>query len=77
MGYLLGGLKPEPGSVRGLEGLSAPMIGREDELNKLLALSDDLIEHGNGKFVLITGEGGLGKSRLVSELKSQFVKARV
>jgi predicted ATPase/class 3 adenylate cyclase len=71
-GYLLSGLKTEPGSVRGLEGLRAPMIGREDELDKLLASSDELIEHSTGKFVLITGEGGLGKSRLVAELKSRI-----
>lgn len=43
-----------------------PMIGREKELN-LIAERLDLAVKGKGQIVGITGEAGLGKSRLVAE----------
>lgn len=33
--YRLRGLKPEPGSTRGIEGLRSPLVGREEELCRL------------------------------------------
>ena len=61
--------KDEPGSARGLEGLRAPMVGRETELSRLQALLERLSFERQGAIVLLTGEGGMGKSRLTSELK--------
>ncbi|HTJ58414.1 MAG TPA: adenylate/guanylate cyclase domain-containing protein [Devosiaceae bacterium] len=62
------GAKAVPGKSRGLEGLSSPLVGREREFGllreKLLAL-----ETGIGSVVAITGEAGLGKSRLIAELR--------
>ncbi|RPI23611.1 MAG: hypothetical protein EHM70_22300, partial [Chloroflexota bacterium] len=69
-GHRLIGPKSKPGSVRGIEGLKAPMIGRDYELHRLLEAADSLIQNGRGHFVLITGEAGIGKSRLTSELKT-------
>lgn len=68
--YHVLGLKRTPGSVRGIEGLHAPMIGRAKELAKLQKASDALQERGQGQLVLIVGEAGIGKSRLTSELKA-------
>ncbi|MEK7468158.1 MAG: adenylate/guanylate cyclase domain-containing protein [Planctomycetota bacterium] len=48
-----------------------PLVGRETELARLLALFDA----GRGAFVAIEGETGIGKSRLLDELK-RAVKAR-
>jgi len=47
-------------------GLRAPLIGREREMEQLNACLGDLI-NGRGGMVSITGEAGIGKSRLVEE----------
>jgi tetratricopeptide (TPR) repeat protein len=46
----------------------ASFVGRQPELEQLAALARQL-QSGGGAVVGITGEAGLGKSRLVSELK--------
>jgi tetratricopeptide (TPR) repeat protein len=59
---------PRPEKVRGIEGLRADLIGREKEL---AGLSDALaaVRAGRGQIVTLIGEAGVGKSRLVAELK--------
>ncbi|MCH8838519.1 MAG: AAA family ATPase, partial [Candidatus Marinimicrobia bacterium] len=60
--------RPRMEKVRGIEGLRAQMIGRDDELQILKeALSET--RKGKGQMVSVIGEAGLGKSRLVDELK--------
>jgi predicted ATPase len=44
------------------------MVGREDELNKLVSFMDKATQ-GQGNTVFISGEAGIGKTRLVNELK--------
>ncbi|UCG24028.1 MAG: AAA family ATPase [Chloroflexota bacterium] len=63
------GKKAVPGRVRGISGLDAPMIGRDAEMH---TLRGDIIKlrQGEGKIVSIIGEAGLGKSRLVAELRA-------
>jgi serine phosphatase RsbU (regulator of sigma subunit)/class 3 adenylate cyclase len=58
--------KTTPGTLRGLVGLESPMIGRDKELKDLLELCD-YVQSGLGRAVLVTGEPGLGKSRLITE----------
>ncbi len=58
-----------PGKSRGIEGLTAPMVGRDPELRQLRQVSDRLLR-GEGAIVLITGDAGIGKSRLVSEWRT-------
>ena len=60
--------KPVPGPLRGIEGLDAPMIGRDQELDALRAAVADL-NNGRGQIVSLMGEAGLGKSRLIAELR--------
>ena len=48
-----------------------PLVGREQELAALSALLDGLLE-GRGAIVSITGEPGIGKSRLVAEVEERF-----
>ena len=57
------------GRVRGIPGLSAPMIGREEEFARVRRAVDDLATNRRGHIVLVTGNAGIGKSRLTSELK--------
>ncbi len=62
------GVLPQPGSARGLarHGLGAAMVGRADELNRLVAAFDRM-RHGQAQFVNLIGEAGTGKSRLIAE----------
>jgi class 3 adenylate cyclase/tetratricopeptide (TPR) repeat protein len=62
-------LKAQPGRLRGIEGLNSPLIGRDREINVLKARVEDLAR-GNGQIVSVIGEAGLGKSRLISELRN-------
>ena len=61
--------KGVPGSVRGLAGFESPMVGREEELASLLMLYD-AVRAGLGRGALITGEPGMGKTRLIREWKT-------
>jgi predicted ATPase/class 3 adenylate cyclase len=68
-GYRVRTARSRPGSTRGIEGLRAPMIGRDSELNRLKQITGALAAYRQGQMVMIVGEAGLGKSRLVSEVK--------
>lgn len=71
--WLVLGQKERPASVRGLEGLSARMIGRDEELATLRAAAEKLATSGTGWLILITGEAGIGKSRLTTEFKTALI----
>ena len=64
--YEVVGVKADPGKLRGLAGLTSPMVGRDAELAALLTRSDALGQ-GQGGVAVIIGEAGLGKSRLLIE----------
>jgi len=68
--YRVKGTKSKPGSVRGIEGLYAPMIGRDGELERLHQTINAMLSEKTGRFVAVHGEAGIGKSRLISEFKS-------
>ena len=61
-------LKAEPGQVRRIEGLDSPLIGREREIGALREAVAKLAK-GHGQIFSVMGEAGLGKSRLVAELR--------
>lgn len=63
--------KERPGRLRGLEshGISSPLVGRNRELAALLRAMSD-VGAGHGGIVNLVGEAGLGKSRLVAELRN-------
>jgi class 3 adenylate cyclase len=62
--------KTAPSSTRGLAGLVSPMVGRDKDLQTLLQVSA-AVESGLGRVVLVVGEAGLGKSRLISEWQAE------
>jgi class 3 adenylate cyclase len=72
--YEVRGLKPEPGSLRGLAGLESPLIGRREELSSLVR-SAEAVQAGLGRVVVVTGEAGLGKTRLIAEWRSRLSPA--
>lgn len=67
--YRINGLKATPERARGLSGLNSPMVGREAELASLLQLNQ-FLSAGLGRAVLIFGEPGMGKTRLITEWKT-------
>jgi ABC-type transport system substrate-binding protein/class 3 adenylate cyclase len=50
---------------------TGPLFGRRDELEELMRALDTLVE-GAGAVVSITGEAGIGKSRLVAEARKRY-----
>lgn len=68
--YQLKSAKDLSQTQRGLSGMEAPVIGREDDLKVLLQFSQRLQEH-HGGIVVLAGDAGLGKSRLVREFRKQ------
>ena len=64
---LLGAREVSPGQIRGVEGLSSPLVGREQEMATLKAVLGRLL-NGQGGLVSVVGEAGIGKSRLTKEL---------
>jgi tetratricopeptide (TPR) repeat protein len=56
------------GSLRGIQGLNAPLIGRRVQMDALWAAADELSQ-GRGQIVSVMGEAGLGKSRLITEFR--------
>jgi class 3 adenylate cyclase/tetratricopeptide (TPR) repeat protein len=54
--------------TRGIEGLQAEMVGREAELRALQQPIADL-RRGVGRIVVVLGEAGLGKTRLIMEAR--------
>jgi class 3 adenylate cyclase/tetratricopeptide (TPR) repeat protein len=67
--YRLLGAKATPEPTRGIGGLRAPLIGRDEELEQIGNAMAELAR-GNGSALAIVGEAGLGKSRLVAEARS-------
>src|SRR5829696_1019757 len=59
-----------PGKVRGLEGegLTSPLVGRATEF-QLVHDKLEGVREGRGAFVAVMGEAGLGKSRLLAEVR--------
>jgi class 3 adenylate cyclase len=64
--------KAHPGRRRGINGVSAPLIGRNSELAQLReALAH--VKAGHGQVVCLIGEAGIGKSRLIEEARKAWL----
>ena len=73
--YKLAGKIERPAS--GLERqIFSEMVGRDDDLNKL-ELQVNKAASGEGSIVNVIGEAGIGKSRLIAELRNSSVMKRV
>ncbi len=69
--YQVVGARGQPGSMRGLTGLRAPLVGRTPEAQRLWLVASNL-QAGRGGVVLVEGEAGIGKSRLVAEVRQKL-----
>ena len=61
--------------VRFSSGLQVPMIGRAHDMNRLQDVLTQVGQDGRRRVALITGEAGLGKSRLVAEFRRTVSEA--
>lgn len=59
-------LGPRPG---GEAGPLAPLVGREAEMSRLAGVVEEL-RAGRGQIVFVAGEAGIGKTRLLAELRA-------
>ena len=66
--YEVSGAKAVAGNLRGLAGITSPLVGREQEIEVLTSRLTGL-QHNQGGVVALLGEAGLGKSRLIAELR--------
>jgi class 3 adenylate cyclase/predicted ATPase len=64
--WALTGLRDGPPSDR-----LGPFVGRRSELRQFEALLDDCLEEGQGQAILIRGEPGIGKTRLIEEFSAR------
>jgi class 3 adenylate cyclase len=70
--YLVKNVKPRAFRVRtlGVEGVETRMVGRETELKHLQDALLTAMEDGEGHVVTVSGEAGVGKSRLLYEFQN-------
>ena len=68
--YEVSGLKADAVRTRGLQGVRAPMIGRAAQLQRLVD-QFSVVRAGQGRVAAIIGEPGIGKSRLLTELRAE------
>jgi class 3 adenylate cyclase len=71
--YRVLSLSSAPGRKRGLHrvGLESPMVGRDSQLEQLVSLYR-VVGAGRGRVAFLVGEPGLGKSRLLAELRRRL-----
>jgi class 3 adenylate cyclase/tetratricopeptide (TPR) repeat protein len=76
--YRVLGRKEKPGQLRGLtaHGIQSPLVGREGEVEILKGALARLLE-GEGSIISIVGEAGIGKSRLLSEIRQEHQTERL
>lgn len=60
-------LRNTPSRVRGLPGLQVPMVNREQDLQRLEASLARVTEQRSSQVVFLSGDAGIGKTRLVAE----------
>ncbi len=68
------GVIADPGRLRGLDDVQTRLIGRDRELSIGVQILEDVLA-GAGGVLFVVGEPGIGKTRLVSELRDRSIDA--
>ena len=66
--YKVVGMKEIPGKKREYINLYSPLVGRKEEFGVMKAALDDVVK-AKGAAILIRGEAGIGKTRLIEEFR--------
>jgi class 3 adenylate cyclase/tetratricopeptide (TPR) repeat protein len=68
-------LREKPGAkpMRGISGLSSPLVGRDEQMVVLRSRYADLLQ-GKGQIISLIGEAGLGKSRMLAEFHDEILE---
>ncbi|GAC1701755.1 MAG: AAA family ATPase [Candidatus Limnocylindrales bacterium] len=66
-----------PEQQRGVEGLRAPLIGRDDEMRVLIEAHRRIGNEGRAHLATIFGTPGSGKTRLMTEFQAAIGRSRV
>lgn len=67
--------QPDPFEWLGQNGRLSQLIGREAEIQQIAGCLEKVTALGSGKMVLLRGEPGIGKSRLIWEMKQRTRRA--
>jgi class 3 adenylate cyclase len=67
------GAASRPGSMRGLSGSDYPLVARRSEVHAL-SLAINHLRHGRGGITLVEGDAGIGKSRLVTQVRRKMAR---
>ncbi len=67
-------VRTTPTRARGLEGVDARLVGRRREVELARRAMNELLA-GRGGVLFVTGEAGLGKSRMIAELEAMLESA--
>jgi class 3 adenylate cyclase/predicted ATPase len=75
--YVVRGVRPRGFQTLGrdMQGVETPLVGRQSDLGVLQAALAAVREHGHARMVTITGDAGLGKSRLLDAFLSWIERA--
>ena len=69
--YRVIGQKSIPMGGQGIREFRAPLVGRQGEMKRLREAAS-LVQLGRGQVVCLVGEAGIGKSRLIHEIKREW-----
>jgi len=75
--YELAGELVQQAPTRGILGLQSTLVGRDRELEKLTEMMVGLEAGGIGGIAALIGEPGIGKSRLLQEIKETYQNGRL
>lgn len=72
--YAVIGAKPRPFPIpaRSVEGILTKTVGQKEQLAQLMMNWLDVVNHRRARCVTITGDAGIGKSRLMDDMRNQL-----